>query len=83
MVATGAIAAFTTVGASFYSQNLTIALTFFIVSFPSVGVWMLFGSLLKRWLQHGKARQWFNYTMALLLVISVLPVVTELLTQLG
>jgi threonine/homoserine/homoserine lactone efflux protein len=83
VVATGAIAAFTTVGASFYSQNLTIALTFFIVSFPSVGIWMLFGSLLNRWLQHDQARRWFNYTMALLLVLSVVPVLGELLTQLG
>jgi threonine/homoserine/homoserine lactone efflux protein len=82
VVATGAIAAFTTIGASFYTQNLTIALTFFVVSFPCVGVWLLFGSMLKNLLTSEQNRKWFNYTMSALLVLSVVPVVKEILTQL-
>ncbi|MFC5705131.1 LysE family translocator [Aeromonas eucrenophila] len=78
VVATGAIAAFTSAGAGFYQQNLTIALTFFIVSFPSVGVWLLFGTLLKRWLTSPRARRNFNHTMAALLALSVLPVIHEI-----
>ncbi|GLO62635.1 lysine transporter LysE [Vibrio sp. MACH09] len=78
VVATGAIAAFTTAGTSFYGQNLTIALTFFIVSFPCVGIWLLFGSMLKKVLKDPQKRVWFNYTMAGLLVLSVLPVINEI-----
>lgn len=82
VVATGAIAAFTTVGADFIGQNTLIAVTFFVVSFPCVGVWLAFGSLLKKWLNSDKGRQRFNWTMAGLLVVSVIPVVGEILRQL-
>jgi threonine/homoserine/homoserine lactone efflux protein len=78
VVATGAIAAFTSLGASYYSQNLTIALTFLIVSFPCVGVWLMFGTLLKQLLKSETHRKWFNYTMSGLLVVSVVPVVLEI-----
>ena len=83
VVATGAIAAFTSVGADFFGQNLLIALTFFVVSFPCVGVWLAFGSLLKKWLNSAKGRQYFNLTMASLLVLSVVPVVHEIVIQLS
>lgn len=83
VVATGAIAAFTTVGAGFYSQNLTIATIFLIVSFPCVGVWLMFGAVLKRHLKQTKHRVRFNYAMSILLVISVVPVVAEIIKQLA
>lgn len=82
VVATGAIAAFTTVGANFFSQNLMIATTFFVVSFPCVGVWLMFGSLLKNVLNSAKSRMVFNYIMSGLLVLSVLPVVNEIVVEL-
>jgi threonine/homoserine/homoserine lactone efflux protein len=82
VVATGAIAAFTTVGADFYTQNFMIALTFLIVSFPCVGIWLFFGSTLKRILKSNQQRRMFNYSMAALLVISVIPVIAELGDQL-
>lgn len=82
VVATGAIAAFTSAGVGFYQQNLTIALTFFVVSFPSVGTWLLFGTLLKRWLTSPRARRNFNHAMGALLALSVLPVVSEIWGQL-
>ncbi|MGY6037840.1 LysE family translocator [Aeromonas sp. AE23HZ002T15] len=83
VVATGAIAAFTSAGgAGFYEQNLTLALTFFIISFPSVGIWLLFGSVLKRWLAGERARRLFNQAMGALLALSVLPVVREIWGQL-
>ncbi|MCK6264258.1 LysE family translocator [Vibrio sp. ZSDE26] len=81
VVATGAIAAFTSVGANFLSQNLMIAMTFFVVSFPCVGVWLLFGSLLKNVLNSSKRRRIFNYMMSGLLVLSVVPVVSEIVKQ--
>ena len=82
VVATGAIAAFTTVGADFYTQNFIIALTFLIVSFPCVGIWLFFGSTLKHILKSNQQRRMFNYSMAALLVISVIPVIAELGDQL-
>ncbi|RXJ71145.1 lysine transporter LysE [Veronia nyctiphanis] len=78
VVATGAIAAFTTVGAGYYAQNLTISLTFLLVSFPSVGIWLLFGSMIKSVLKKTRYRRWFNYSMAILLVLSVFPVIKEI-----
>ncbi|RTZ17696.1 LysE family translocator [Vibrio aquaticus] len=83
VVATGAIAAFTTVGDSFLSQNMMIATTFFIVSFPCVGVWLMFGSVLKNILKSSKSRMVFNYIMSGLLVLSVVPVVNEIVVQLA
>lgn len=83
VVATGAIAAFTSAGAGFYQQNLTLALTFFIISFPSVGIWLLFGSVLKRWLAGERARRRFNQAMGALLALSVAPVVREIWQQLA
>ncbi|WP_394145632.1 LysE family translocator [Vibrio atypicus] len=82
VVATGAIAAFTTVGADFLSQNVMIALTFFVVSFPCVGVWLAFGALLKNALNSTKSRAVFNFTMSGLLVVSVIPVIMEITQQL-
>ncbi|WCP69746.1 LysE family translocator [Vibrio tubiashii] len=82
VVAIGAISAFTTVGDTYMSQNLTIAMTFFVASFPCVGLWLMFGSLLSRYLQTAIYLRLFNLTMALLLVASVFPIVKELLTQL-
>ncbi|OUR76801.1 lysine transporter LysE [Colwellia psychrerythraea] len=82
VVATGAIAAFTTVGTDFYTQNLIIALTFLIVSFPCVGLWLFFGSTLKRMLKSKQHRRMFNYSMAGLLIMSVIPVIIEFGIQL-
>lgn len=78
VVATGAIAAFTSASGDYYYQTAIVALTFFVVSFPCVGVWLLFGSGLKQVLAQPKHRKRFNYAMAILLALSVLPVAAEL-----
>ncbi|MCW8345103.1 MULTISPECIES: LysE family translocator [Vibrio] len=78
VVATGAIAAFTTAGTSFLAQNMMIATTFFVVSFPCVGLWLAFGSLLKNILNSPTRRKWFNFAMSGLLVLSVYPVLVEI-----
>ncbi len=78
VVATGAIAAFTTVGTDFYTQNIIIASIFLIISFPCVGIWLFFGSTLKNILKSQQHRRVFNYSMAALLVMSVIPVMVEL-----
>lgn len=82
VVAIGAISAFTTVGEGFFSQNVTIAMTFLIASFPCVGIWLMFGSALRHLLTKPLYLRWFNMTMALLLVVSVVPVVLDLVQPL-
>jgi len=82
VVATGAIAAFTSVGTDFYTQHLIITLTFLLISFPCVGIWLLFGSTLKHRLKSKRHLQVFNYAMAGLLVLSIVPIIIELAVQL-
>ncbi|MCF6434013.1 LysE family translocator [Pseudoalteromonas sp. MMG022] len=83
IVASGAIAAFTTIGTADLEENMQISVVFLLVSFPCVGTWLVFGTVLKKYLAKRSYRQWFNYTMALLLVLSVLPVLFEIANMLG
>lgn len=52
---------------------LLVAAAFAIVNFPSVSVWTGFGSVLRAWLSHSLRLRWFNGLMALLLVLSLWP----------
>lgn len=47
---------------------------FSAINFPSVGLWVWLGAKLEYYLQQNTARRFFNWTMALLLVISMIPV---------
>jgi threonine/homoserine/homoserine lactone efflux protein len=80
VMATGAIAAYTSLSSDFITQVLIIALTFMVVAFPSAGSWLIFGSSLKRFLQKTAYQHAFNVTMALLLIASIAPVVIELIS---
>jgi threonine/homoserine/homoserine lactone efflux protein len=52
---------------------LVIALVFALVSFPVSSAWTLFGSVLRRWLTSERSVRRFNVTMALLLVLTLYP----------
>lgn len=78
VMATGAVSAYTSISSDIFSQVLMIALAFFIVAFPCVGIWLVFGVGLKRYLKSATHQKMFNLAMALLLVASVLPVMKEL-----
>lgn len=82
VVAIGAISAFTTVGSQYTIQNLTIATTFFLISFPCVGFWLISGSLLRQKLQNATYLRYFNITMSVLLLLSVFPAIKEIWQQL-
>lgn len=69
----GGLAAFSTAQAGMFVQSLWIALAFFCVGFPSVGAWLLGGAVLRRWLSQPRQRRAFNIIMAILLVLSILP----------
>ena len=47
---------------------------FCAINFPSVGLWVWLGANLEQYLQREKIRRVFNWTMALLLVVSMIPV---------
>lgn len=50
---------------------------FFLANIPSVVIWVLFGTKVDKWLINDKSRKIFNYTMASLLVISMIPALFE------
>jgi threonine/homoserine/homoserine lactone efflux protein len=52
---------------------LMVAGTFLLVSGPSSLVWVFFGSLLRKLLSNPKTLRIFNITMAVLLVLSLVP----------
>ncbi len=81
VVATGAIAAFISHDASFLGQNILIATTFLVVSFPCVGLWLAFGTLLKKIVNTPRSRKVFNLAMSSLLVISVVPIIVEIVRE--
>ncbi|CAD7023511.1 LysE family translocator [Pseudorhizobium endolithicum] len=52
---------------------LLVGVAFALVNLPSVSTWAGFGSALREWLSVPLRLKWFNITMAVLLVISLWP----------
>lgn len=73
--AVGAVATFTTLEQPLTGQVLTIASVFLSVAFPCAIVWLGFGVALKRLLKNQRQQKAFNITMALLLVLSIIPMI--------
>lgn len=74
---TGAVATFTTQDASISSQVLLIATTFLMLGPFCTGTWLFSGVTLRRLLSEPGYRRAFNITMAILLILSIRPVVLE------
>lgn len=81
VMAIGALATFTTVNGEVLEQALGIAIAFMVVAVPCVGLWMLGGAGLGRLLQKPVYRRWFNWTMGVLLALSVIPMVSVELSE--
>lgn len=77
---TGAIAAFTSPQEAYWEQIITIAIVFLLVGIPCTLIWLVFGNSLQRLLKVPLYRRRFNYSMAGLLVLSVLAPLWESLT---
>ena len=71
----GALATFTTLDLNMMQQALLISLAFVLVGIPCTGVWLFAGSLLQQWLKQPVYQRAFNYTMATLLVLSLIPMI--------
>jgi threonine/homoserine/homoserine lactone efflux protein len=54
-----------------------VALVFGLVTMPCVAAWVLFGTAMRRVLSNPRFVRPFNIAMALLLVASIIPVLTE------
>jgi threonine/homoserine/homoserine lactone efflux protein len=52
---------------------LIVGLAFAAVNVPSVSTWVGFGSALREWLSDPVRLKWFNISMAVLLVLSLWP----------
>jgi len=72
-IAVGAIATFTTVGGDLLAEVVLMAVIFLAVSFPSTGAWAFFGTVIARYLHNPKRLRAFNWTMAGLLLLSLVP----------
>lgn len=58
---------------NYYVAVILVSVAFAIVNLPSVSVWAGFGTLLRNWLSDPVRLKWFNLTMALLLILSLWP----------
>ncbi len=79
-IAIGALAAYAPAN-NFWPSILAMCAIFAVVAWPSTAVWALFGQLVQRWLSTPTRLRVFNFTMALLLVASLAPIVLQLLRQ--
>ena len=78
-MAVGAISAYTAgSGNQLYLQVAIIALITLVVSVASTLTWTAFGAALRQWLRSATALRLFNLTMALLLLISTVPILVEI-----
>ena len=83
VLAVGATATYTVVGSDYGLQVLVIAVIFLIFGAPCIMLWLWFGASLKRFLQKPESVKYFNYTMAALLILSLLPVFNDIYLQLS
>jgi len=70
----GALAAYTSLGGDVLWQTIVIAAVLALACGVSVVVWAGFGAAIARFLSTGRARKAFNWSMAILLVVSLVPV---------
>ena len=79
MIATTLISSYLNISMNFYIQVFIIAMVMFVTSCLITATWVLFGKVLQRILTQKKHVKIFNIIMATLLVISILPVVDEVI----
>jgi threonine/homoserine/homoserine lactone efflux protein len=74
----GAVVTYATASGSYLIEMLIIALAFMILGTPCTGSWLWLGVSLKRILPGPRQLRVFNVVMAILLVVSILPVIWEI-----
>ena len=66
-----AIPTYTSGEENILGEVLIIGLVYFVVSFPAATLWTLFGMIFRKWLASDSTRRWFNWSMSVLLILSV------------
>ncbi|WP_172380982.1 LysE family translocator [Vibrio sp. Vb339] len=79
VVAVGAIAAYTSLNISLFTQILSISSIFFVAVIVSVGTWLFFGKVLSQFLTSAKNQRIFNGVMGISLALPVIPSIVELI----
>ncbi|HEY0800060.1 MAG TPA: LysE family translocator [Steroidobacteraceae bacterium] len=77
VIALGAVTTYTVVDRTLPLQIVALASIAVAITLVCVSCWTLFGAFLRQYLHTEKRRRWFNYSMAALLVLSILPVLWE------
>jgi len=77
VVALSVATTYTVVDQTLPLQVAALAAVCLVITMASVCCWTLFGALLRNFLQSDARRRWFNYSMAALLLASIIPVVWE------
>jgi threonine/homoserine/homoserine lactone efflux protein len=72
VMAVSAMATYTS-SDSYLLSVFVVGLVFALVNVPSVSTWAGFGAALRQWLAEPTRLKWFNITMAVLLVVSLWP----------
>ena len=76
MMATYAMVVYTSEGS--YALSVAIVVfVFVVVNFPSVSIWVFFGMSMRRLLQNPRALRIFNTVMAVALLLSLWPMLTD------
>ena len=74
MIAVTATSVYLPVGAPSSSAVALLSLVFLLIAVPCALVWCVFGTALARFLYTGRRIRVFNVTMAILLVLSLIPI---------
>ena len=75
-IAVGAVATFTTVGGDLLAEVMMMSLIFLLMTFPSASTWTFFGTVIGRFLHTPGRLKAFNWFMAGLLLLSLVPAIT-------
>ena len=79
VMAIGAIATYTTSETHFSWQVAYIVFSFFLVAIPCLSIWLFFGQYLSKYLSKAHYLRLFNYAMAMLLVLSLIPSIQDVM----
>lgn len=77
VIALSAVTTYTVVDATLPLQIAALTAIAVVVTLVCVSCWAFFGAVLRQFLHTESRRRWFNYSMAALLVASIVPVLLE------
>jgi threonine/homoserine/homoserine lactone efflux protein len=77
VVALSAVTTYTVVNSTLSLQIVALSAIALLITLGSVCTWTFFGALLRQYLHTERRRLLFNYSMAALLVVSIIPVFWE------